>query len=120
MLSFRYLVFSGVGWMILMPAGLLRKAGGDLDQTMEVRGPNSAGCASGKGLVGQCSKLVVLAPPSALKASMEKEDALGVPQGSLRWQSEPRARQWKSGVLLFSFGKMTYSRYFTSMHTFCN
>jgi hypothetical protein len=40
-------VFLGVGWMILMPGGLLRKAQVNLGQTMEVREPDFTGCASG-------------------------------------------------------------------------
>jgi hypothetical protein len=38
MLSFWHLVFPGVGWMILMAAGLLGKVGrGAMGQTIEVR-----------------------------------------------------------------------------------
>jgi hypothetical protein len=33
--------------MILIPAGLLQKAGGAVGQTMKVRGSDSVGCASG-------------------------------------------------------------------------
>ena len=47
MLSFRHLVFPGVGWIILMIAGLLRKVYGAVEQTMDVRVLYSAGCASG-------------------------------------------------------------------------
>lgn len=47
-LSFRHLVFPGIGWMILMAAGLLRKVGGAMGQTMEVRVPDSAGYSSGR------------------------------------------------------------------------
>ena len=48
MLSFRHLVFPGVGWMILLAARLLWKAGGAINQTLEVRVPDSAGYASGR------------------------------------------------------------------------
>ena len=58
--------------MTLMPAELPRKAGGAMGQTMEVRG--QCACNSllmnmpqadltGKGLVGQCSNLVVPRAP---------------------------------------------------------
>ena len=40
-----HLVFSSVGWMILMAAGLLRKTGRTVGQTLEVRVPDSVGCA---------------------------------------------------------------------------
>lgn len=48
MLSFRYLVFPGVAWIILMTARLLGKAERAMGQTIEVRKPDSAGCASGR------------------------------------------------------------------------
>lgn len=45
-LSFRHLLVPVVGWMILMTSGLLRKGAIAEEQIMEVRGSNSAGCAS--------------------------------------------------------------------------
>lgn len=48
MLSISHLVFPGVGWIILIPSGLLRKTGEAVGATMKVRGLNSAGCASGE------------------------------------------------------------------------
>jgi hypothetical protein len=48
MLSFRQLVFPGLGRIILITARLFRKAGGALGQTMEAKGQNSAGCALGR------------------------------------------------------------------------
>lgn len=38
----RHLVFPGVGWIILMIAGLLRKVYGAVEQTMDVRGKQNA------------------------------------------------------------------------------
>ena len=46
MLSFRNLVFPGGGWLILMIEGLLRKVYGAVEQTMDVRVPDSDGCVS--------------------------------------------------------------------------
>ncbi|XP_006539573.1 cytochrome P450, family 2, subfamily b, polypeptide 13 isoform X2 [Mus musculus] len=40
--SFMHLVFPGVGWIILMIAGLLRKVYGAVEQTMDVRGKQNA------------------------------------------------------------------------------
>jgi hypothetical protein len=48
LLVFRHLVFPGVGWVILMVAGLLRKAGGAVSQMMEVRVVDFSGSTSGR------------------------------------------------------------------------
>jgi hypothetical protein len=50
MLSFSHLVISGVGWMFLMLAGILREAERAMGLMMEVRDSSqltSAGCAPG-------------------------------------------------------------------------
>jgi hypothetical protein len=60
MLSFRHLVFPGVGWIILMIAGLLRKVYGAVEQTMDVRVPDSDVCPYWQGLLGPYSQVVVL------------------------------------------------------------
>jgi hypothetical protein len=48
-LSFRHLVFPGVGWMILMVAGFLKKMKRVVVQTLDIRVPNSDACALNQG-----------------------------------------------------------------------
>jgi hypothetical protein len=103
MLSFRHLVLSGIGWMILMAAGLLRKVRRVMGQTMENGVLDTAGCClsqtslcrlcpswtqmglpadmTGLGLVEQGSKMVSLRPPDI---SIGKQDIFRVPQGPSR------------------------------------
>ena len=44
MLSFRHVVFCGVGWMVMVTAGILGKVVGAVGQIMEVGESDSAGC----------------------------------------------------------------------------
>jgi hypothetical protein len=54
LLSFRHLFVLGVGWMVLMAAGLLGKVEVAMCQTMKVRVPNFAGCASSRPYSAGC------------------------------------------------------------------
>lgn len=58
-LFFRHLVFSGVGWIILIMAGLLRKVVGVMSQTMKVKDPTMLAVlqvnVTEKEMLGECS-----------------------------------------------------------------
>lgn len=89
MLSFRHLVSPGVGWGILMAAGLLRKAEGAVGQTMEVRGSDSSGSASsGPHWKGETVFQAGSSCPLPLTGFHGKTGSSLGPKG------KPRARQW--------------------------